>query len=157
MLGGVLNAPVRSVKFFVFPAALPWYGRPWLLQTWYWSAGTVCFWMYWGDSMMVAKKPAMRCQSMWQCMAQTRARKVSLRDDYCERKYIDWGRERLIWIVCSEAVDEVAAFVDFHDIAADGGGRRIFGLAAVGTYVDAGTLDLREFCGISIDLYGFSD
>ena len=58
-----------------------------------------------------------------------------------------WGlgeRERLIWIVCSEAVDEVAALVDFHDVAADGGRGKGFGFTIVGTCVDAGTLDL---CG----------
>ena len=49
---------------------------------------------------------------------------------------------RLIWIVCLEAEDEVAALVHFHDVATNGRGRRVFGLSTIRTRVDTGALHL---------------
>ena len=82
--------------------------------------------------MKVAKKPATRCQSMWQWNAQTRIGSWSAKGSVDAHQLGDF--ETLIWVVRYKAKGHVTPRVDFNDVATY---RRCWGVDGFST-VDAG-------------------
>lgn len=84
--------------------------------------------------MKVAKKPAVRCQSMWQWKAQTRATMVS------EAFYRRLGPGALIWIVRLEAIDKVSISIYLDGVPAYRSPRSPVGSATVPARQGGGAL-----------------
>ena len=101
--------------------------------------------------MMVAKKPATRCQSIWQWKAQARARNGQYDEDLLASRSEIGGGRGLIWIVCSEAIGEVSSSIDLHHVAANGCFGCSVGSSAVWTRVGRGALYHLEVVPVSVD------